>query len=152
MNLQCKCGMLYVDSAGLGVQHLRNSAKHRYNGLETRCEGSASGIVGGGNTVAESSDILLAIHCPTDVYEILRAAGFDKETLAREARESLALRLYAEHRLSLGKSAELAGLPIVKFMDLLRALHMPLIEYGEDEYRQDLHTIAILTLPPKEPS
>jgi predicted HTH domain antitoxin len=94
---------------------------------------------------------VLEIHCPSWVYQILRAAGFDRETLGREARESLALRLYGEHRLSLGKAAELAGLSIVKFMDLLRALQMPLIDYGEDEYRQDLQTIAALTRPPEEP-
>ena len=102
--------------------------------------------------MTESADIVLEIHCPSRVYQALRAAGFDKETLGRKARESLALRLYEEHRLSLGKGAELAGLPIVKFMDLLHALHMPVIEYGEDEYRQDLQTIAYLTHPPKEPS
>jgi predicted HTH domain antitoxin len=113
---------------------------------------SASGDMRGDSTVTESTDIVLELHCPSRVYQTLRAAGFDRETLGREARESLALRLYGEHRLSLGKAAELAGLPIVKFMDLLRAVHMPIIEYGEDEYRQDTQTIAALTHPSGEPS
>jgi predicted HTH domain antitoxin len=104
----------------------------------------------GDKAMTEPTEIVLKIHCPTRVYQLLRAAGFDKETLGREARESLALRLYGEHRLSLGKAAEFAGLPIVKFMDLLRALHMPLVEYSENEYRQDLQTIAALTHSPKE--
>jgi len=47
----------------------------------------------------------------------------------------------------LGKAAELAGLPIVGLMDLLRSLQMPIVEYGEEEYRQDLQTIAHLTQP-----
>jgi hypothetical protein len=42
-------------------------------------------------------------------------------------------------------------LPIVKFMDLLQALQMPVVEYGEDEYAQDIRTIADLT-DPSEPS
>jgi predicted HTH domain antitoxin len=65
--------------------------------------------------------------------------------LSLEAREGLAIRLYAEPRLSLGKAAELAGLPIVKFMDLLCSLNMPVTDYGEEEYAQDLQTIETLT-------
>ena len=95
--------------------------------------------------MTEPSDVVLEIHCPRSVYQALRAQGKDKQTLGQEARESLALRLYGEHRLSLGKAAELAALPIVKFMDLLQALQMPVIEYGEDEYAQDIRTIADLT-------
>jgi len=101
--------------------------------------------------VTEPSDVILEIHCPRSVYQALRAQGKDKQTLGREARESLALRLYGEHRLSLGKAAELAALPIVKFMDLLQALQMPVVEYGEDEYAQDIRTIADLT-DPSEPA
>jgi predicted HTH domain antitoxin len=94
-----------------------------------------------------STDVVLEVHCPDSVYQTLRAEGFDKETLGQEAREGLAIRLYGQHRLSLGKAAELAGLPIVGFMDLLRSLQMPIVEYGEEEYAQDLETIAHLTQP-----
>ena len=104
----------------------------------------------GGTIVTEPSDVVLEILCPRSVYQTLRAQGKDKQTLGREARESLALRLYGEHRLSLGKAAELAALPIVKFMDLLQALQMPVVEYGEDEYAQDIRTIADLTGPSEE--
>jgi len=84
------------------------------------------------------------------VYQTLRAEGFDKNTLSQEAREGLAVRLYGEHRLSLGKAAELAGLPIIKFMDLLQMLEMPIVEYGDEEYAQDLQTIADLTRPAQD--
>ena len=43
--------------------------------------------------------------------------------------------------MSLGKAAELAGMPIVKFMDLLRSKGLPVVEYGEEEYRQDLDAV-----------
>jgi predicted HTH domain antitoxin len=94
-----------------------------------------------------STDVVLEVRCPGSVYQTLRAEGFDKETLSQEAREGLAVRLYGEHRLSLGKAAELAGLPIVGLMDLLRSLQIPIVEYGEEEYTQDLETIAHLTQP-----
>jgi hypothetical protein len=51
--------------------------------------------------VTEPKEIVLESHWPSGVYQILRAAGSDKETLGREARERLALQLYGEHRLSL---------------------------------------------------
>lgn len=93
----------------------------------------------------DSIDVVLEVHCPASVYQTLRAEGFDKDTLSRGAREGLAVRLYGEHRLSLGKAAELAALPIVHFIDLLRAMNMPVMEYGQEEYAQDLQTIADLT-------
>ena len=94
-----------------------------------------------------SMDVILEVHCPASIYQTLRAEGFDKDRLSREAREGLAVRLYGEHRLSLGKAAELADLPIVKFMELLRSLNMPVVEYEEEEYAQDLKTISDLTRP-----
>jgi predicted HTH domain antitoxin len=94
-----------------------------------------------------STDVVLEVHCPGSVYQTLRAEGFDKETLGQEAREGLVVRLYGEHRLSLGKAAELAGLPIVGLMDLLRSLQIPIVEYGEEEYAQDLQIIVHLTQP-----
>jgi predicted HTH domain antitoxin len=97
-----------------------------------------------------STDVILEVRCPVNVYQTLRAEGFDKTTLSQEAREGLAVRLYGEHRLSLGKAAELAGAPIVKFMDLLQTLNMPIVEYGDDEYAQDLQTIAGLTHPARD--
>ncbi|MBI4551115.1 MAG: UPF0175 family protein [Candidatus Latescibacteria bacterium] len=91
------------------------------------------------------AEVILEVRCPANVYQALRAEGFDKDTLSQEAREGLAVRLYGEHRLSLGKAAELAGLPIIKFMDVLRSLNMSIVEYGEEEYAQDLQTISDLT-------
>ena len=42
--------------------------------------------------------------------------------LSQQARFGLAVRLHGNHRLSLGKAAELAGLSIIQFVDLLRTL------------------------------
>jgi predicted HTH domain antitoxin len=94
-----------------------------------------------------STDVVLEVLCPGSVYRTLHAEGFDKETLSQEVRKGLAVRLYGEHRLSLGKAAELAGLPIVGLMDMLRSLQIPIVEYGEKEYTQDLQAIAYLTQP-----
>lgn len=63
-------------------------------------------------------------------------------------RESLAVALYREHRLSLGKAAELADMPLVKFMDLLADCGVAVTIYGEEEYAQELETIQHLTATP----
>jgi predicted HTH domain antitoxin len=88
-----------------------------------------------------ATDVVLEVRCPEGIYDLLRAEGADTVLLSREARESLAFRLYAEHRLSIGKAAELAELPIVRFMDLLRTVGLPVAEYGEEEYEEDLKII-----------
>jgi predicted HTH domain antitoxin len=95
--------------------------------------------------MSDTAEVVLEIRFPADIYRSLRAEGFDQTSLSQEARENLALRLYAQHRLSLGKAAELAGLAIVKFMELLQSLQMPVTGYGEHEYAQDLQTIRELT-------
>ncbi len=55
--------------------------------------------------MAEQEYLILEIPCSTAVYQTLRAEGLDKDDLQRKAGESLAVCLYQEHRLSLGKAA-----------------------------------------------
>ena len=55
-----------------------------------------------------------------------------------EATLLLCMTLYTSGRLSLGKAAELAGLSISAFMDLLAAQEVPVFNYSGDELDQDL--------------
>ena len=89
-------------------------------------------------------DVVLEMHLPARIYQVLRAGGYDKAALSEDAREGLAVRLYAERRLSIGQAAEMAGLPLVRFMDLLRLVNVPVAEYGQEEYCDDLDTIGAL--------
>lgn len=91
--------------------------------------------------MSKGKEVIIEIHCSSSVYRTLRAEGFDKNSLQREAQISIAVRLFEDHRLSLGKAAELAGVPLVRFMDILRQFKVPIVEYGEDELSQDLQTI-----------
>jgi predicted HTH domain antitoxin len=93
------------------------------------------------------AQVILQVPCPADVCRSLSDEGLDREGLNREAQEGLALRLYTGGRLSLGKAAEVAGLPLIRFMDLLRSLGLPVVEYGEEEYAQDMRTIEALHNP-----
>lgn len=89
-----------------------------------------------------ASDVVVEMRLPRHIYRVLRAEGYDRDALGEGAREGLAVRLYAEHRLSIGQAAEMAGIPLVKFMDLLCLLNVPVTEYGEEELADDLETIA----------
>ena len=81
---------------------------------------------------------------PESIYDLLRAEGADETLLSQEAREGLALRLYAEQRRSLGKAAELAALPTIRFMELLRSVGLPVAEYGREQLQEDLETLQSL--------
>ena len=86
-------------------------------------------------------DVILKIPCPAELYQALTASGLDSQAIEREGREGLALRLYASGRLSLGQAAELAGMSLNPFIEFLRSLGLPVVEYGQEEYTQDLQTI-----------
>lgn len=64
-------------------------------------------------------------------------------SLEEEARLLVALELYREGRVSLGKAAEIAGLSIREFMYELRVRKIPL-NYDVEELTYDLETIKKL--------
>ena len=45
---------------------------------------------------------------------------------------------------TLEKAAELAGMNIMEFMDILKAQDLPWGSYTEEEYREDLSTLELL--------
>ena len=49
--------------------------------------------------------------------ELLRAANLEEGSLSQEAARLLALELYREDKVSLGRAAELCHLPLAAFMD-----------------------------------
>jgi predicted HTH domain antitoxin len=49
--------------------------------------------------------------------ELLRAANLEESTLSQEAARLLALELYREDKVSLGRAAELSQTPVAVFMD-----------------------------------
>lgn len=62
---------------------------------------------------------------------------------AHELRRELALTLYAQHRLSLGKARELAGLSLWEFRQWLATRHIE-AHYDETDLQDDLTTLRAL--------
>ena len=88
--------------------------------------------------------ITLEMQLPEDAYWALESAGFDRQSLGDRMRLDLALRLYAEHVLSFGKAAKVAGTSYAEFWDLLVRQGIPVAEYTQEDYERDLETVRAL--------
>ncbi len=62
---------------------------------------------------------------------------------AEDAKVELAIHLYSQRRLSLGKARELAGMSLWTFRQLLAARQIP-AHYDEDDLLSDLATLRSL--------
>ncbi|WP_295434493.1 UPF0175 family protein [uncultured Thiodictyon sp.] len=76
------------------------------------------------------------IEIPTDVLDSARLS-------VQEVKQELALALYAQRRLSIGKSRELAGLSLWQFRQLLGSRHIP-PHYDESDLAEDLAALSEL--------
>ncbi len=77
--------------------------------------------------------------------ELVRAAGWDTENLAAEAAAVLALELYRQDKVSLGRAAELCQMSIEHFMEFASRHNVPL-HYGPGDLDEDRRTLERLGL------
>ena len=76
--------------------------------------------------------------------EALALAGLDNQSDSERASLLVALELFREERVSLGRAAELAGLGIEEFMDFAGKRQVPL-HYAADDLAADRNTMARLS-------
>jgi predicted HTH domain antitoxin len=67
---------------------------------------------------------------------------FDEAMLRAGVRVALAVKLFDDEVLSLGKAAKLAGVSQSEFINHLGALKIPLARYGADELAQEVAAFA----------
>ena len=77
--------------------------------------------------------------------ELVVAAGLDAANLSAETTRLLALELYREDRVSLGRAAELCHLPAEQFMEFASRHNVPL-HYGAHDLEEDRQTLERLGL------
>jgi predicted HTH domain antitoxin len=77
---------------------------------------------------------------------LVQAASLDIGNLSQEAARLLALELFREEKISLGRAAELCRTPLAAFMDFAAAHDVSPIRYGWDELEEDRRTLAELGL------
>ena len=88
--------------------------------------------------VMETVDVRL----PAD---LIRAAGWNPSDPSREASRLLALELYREDKLSLGRAAELCQTSVEQFLEFAGRYNVPL-HYSIDQLEEDRRTLERLGL------
>ncbi len=85
-----------------------------------------------------TGQVEVKIRIPSELAELARPRSVEEEL-----RLLIALELYREGRVSLGKAAELAGLSIREFLYELRSRRVPL-NYDLEELEEDMKTARML--------
>jgi len=76
--------------------------------------------------------------------ELLEAAGLNPADASREATMLLALELYRENKISLGRAAELSQTPVEAFM-VFAGRHEAPMHYGLSDLGEDRRTLERLS-------
>lgn len=84
---------------------------------------------------AEAGHLALVTH---DGRALFVSVPFDEAMLTTGVHLALAVKLYQSHELSLGKAAELAQMPKLKFIEYVSRLGIPVVDYPAEELEQEL--------------
>jgi predicted HTH domain antitoxin len=77
--------------------------------------------------------------------DLVRAAGLNFEDPSADASRLLALELYGEDKVSLGRAAELCRTPVERFLEFAGRHDVP-VHYGLDQLEEDRRTLERLGL------
>ncbi len=94
--------------------------------------------------VLDTRMIKLEIKIPEDILLTLQASGLAREALEKKTRQLLAMRLFQDRSLSLGKAARMAGLRYAEFIDLLSDSNIPVIDYSLEELGAEFEAVEQL--------
>ena len=73
---------------------------------------------------------------------VFLAVPFDDAMVKRGLNLDLAIKLYDDEVLSLGRAAELAGMNRIDFMNLLGEMGIPVVRYAPGELQEELKRFA----------
>ena len=68
---------------------------------------------------------------------LLKAANLEDKNLSQESARWLALELYREDKVSLGRAAELCQTPLAAFMDFAARHGVPPLRYSSDDLEEE---------------
>ncbi len=72
---------------------------------------------------------------------LLRAANLEEGSFSEEAARLLALELYREDRISLGRGAELCDTPLAAFMDFAAKHGVPPLRYSFEDLKEERQSV-----------
>src|SRR5919202_4378730 len=82
------------------------------------------------------------IPLPDDLLELLARSRVGTRPRTVQVRATVAISLFQQGLVSIGKAAELAGEPRASFEALLSEMGIPVVQYGEADYEEDLRGIS----------
>lgn len=77
--------------------------------------------------------------------DLISAAKLDCGNISEEAAKLIALELFREGIVSLGRAAELSATPLAVFMDFAAVHGVPPLSYGAQDLADDRQTLAKLS-------
>ncbi len=77
------------------------------------------------------------IELPSDLIPVLDQLGTGKTTDER-VKISIAIGLYTGNLISLARAAEISGMSLGDFIDILRQRNISWVQYGEEELQHDV--------------
>ena len=72
---------------------------------------------------------------------LLKAANLEEANLSQDAARLLALELYREDKVSLGRAAELSQTPLAAFMDFAARHGVPPLRYSLEDMEEERQSI-----------
>lgn len=84
----------------------------------------------------------VTMQVPADILLEINSLPIEGKTLEEKLKLNLAIGLFVSKDISLAKAAQLAEKPIDRFVEILRSINIPAVEYTEDIYHDDLNFIA----------
>jgi predicted HTH domain antitoxin len=84
----------------------------------------------------------VTMQVPADILLEINSLPIEGKTLEEKLKLNLAIGLFVSKDISLAKAAQLAEKPIDRFIEILRSINIPAVEYSEEIYRDDLSFIA----------
>jgi predicted HTH domain antitoxin len=84
------------------------------------------------------------VEVPAELLDLLARSRLSTLDRAGQIRTALAIHLFIVGEISLGRAAEFAGEPRAAFVRLLKELGVPIVQYGMEQYEEDLQSIQAL--------
>jgi predicted HTH domain antitoxin len=79
---------------------------------------------------------------PDEILDLLHGSRLGERSATDQVKIALAIHLFLEGLISIGKAAELATMPRLEFEALLVTMGLPVVQYDLSGYEQDLQGIA----------
>jgi predicted HTH domain antitoxin len=82
------------------------------------------------------------IEVPDELLDLLKSSRLAGRSETDQVKSALAIHLFQEGVISIGKAAALAGVPRLEFEWLLVEMGIPVVRYDVADYEVDKHGIA----------